>query len=190
MYKNWPFVGLFFSIMFWTLYILNYKMFLNDSYWTFRLIFPVLAIHQFEEFLLPGGFSKWANKVILKSKFKNYPINKKNTFFLNVFLAWPITIYFSIYPYENIWVTLGLALSVILTNSVGHIFIAIKKRRYSPGLLSSIFFLLPLGIASIYFSIKNNLLYPSGWLIAIAIAILINIFIMLLFKHFKKKANR
>ena len=189
MFKNWPFVGLFFSIMFCTLYILNFEMFFKDAYWSFRLIFPVLAIHQFEEFILPGGFSKWANKVILKSKYKFSPINKKNTFFLNVFIAWSITIYFSIYPYENIWITLGLTLSVILTNSLGHIFIAIKKRRYSPGLLSSIFLLLPLGLAAIYFSIKNNLLYTSGWLIAISIAILINVFILLLFKHYLKKAR-
>ena len=190
MFKNWPFVGLFFSIMFWTLYILNFEMFFHDAYWPFRLIFPVLAIHQFEEFLLPGGFIKWANKVILKSKYKYAPINKKNTFLLNVLVAWPITVYISIYPYENIWITLGLTLSVILSNAFVHVFITIKKRRYSPGVLSSIFFLLPIGTAAIYFSIKHNLLYSSGWLIAISIAIIIDVIIILLFKHFLKKARR
>ncbi len=190
MFKNWAFAGVLLSILLIPLYILNYKMFLNDVYWPFRLIFPVLALHQFEEYILPGGFIKWFNRRILKSKYVDAPINKRNTFVPNVIIAWPVTIYFSIYPYDNIWITLGLTLSIILSNALAHIFLSIKKSKYSPGLITSIVLFLPIAGAAIYSSIKHNLLYTSDWILAIAIAVIIDVAIIMFLFFYKKKVIR
>ncbi|MBL7127473.1 MAG: HXXEE domain-containing protein [Ignavibacteria bacterium] len=190
MFKNWAFVGVLLSILLIPLYILNYKMFLNDIYWPLRLLFPVLAFHQFEEYILPGSFIKWINRIILKSKYIDAPINTRNSFVPNVIIAWPITIYFSIYPYENIWITLGLILSIILSNALAHIFLSLKNRKYSPGLITSIILFLPMAAAALYLCIKHNLLYTSDWLLAIAIAVIIDVVIIMLSLFYKKKAIR
>lgn len=190
MFKNWAFVGVLLSILLIPLYILNYKLFLNDVYWPFRLLFPVLALHQFEEYIFPGGFIKWFNRKIFKSKYIDAPINTRNSFVPNVIIAWPITIYFSIYPYENIWITLGLILSILLSNALAHIFLSLKKRKYAPGLITSVVLFLPISAASIYTAIKHNLLYTSDWLLAIAIAVIVDAAIIMLLLFYKKKAIR
>jgi uncharacterized membrane protein YeaQ/YmgE (transglycosylase-associated protein family) len=165
-------------------------MFMNDVYWPFRLLFPVLAFHQLEEYILPGGFVKWMNSFVLKSKKKYSPINSRNSFVPNVIIAWPIFIYISIYPYENIWLTLGLTFSIIMSNAMAHIILSIKKGRYSPGLISSIILFIPLSAAAIYFSVKYNILYPSGWIYAIVTAIIIDCVVLIILSRIKKKALR
>ena len=190
MFKNWSYGGVLLSILLMTLYILNYKMFFNDVYWPFRLLFPVLAIHQFEEYILPGGFIKWINRIIFKSKYIDAPINTRNSFVPNVIIAWPVAIYFSIYPYENIWITLGITLSIILSNALAHIFLSLKKRKYSPGLITSIVLFLPLAAAALYLCIKHSLLYTSDWILAIIIAVIIDVIIIMILFSYKKKAVR
>lgn len=190
MFKNWAFVGILLSILLIPLYILNYKMFLNDIYWPLRLLFPVLAFHQFEEYIFPGGFIKWMNKIILKSKYIDAPINTRNSFIPNVIIAWPVTIYFSIYPYENIWITLGLILSIILSNALAHIFLSLKKRKYSPGLVTSIILFLPITAAAIYLCVKHRLLYTSDWILAIVLAVIIDVVIIMILLTYKRKAIR
>lgn len=167
-HNNWykltfvVFVFLSFFMGFWGVYMLTpLQQILMFS-------FMALLIHQFEEYVLPGGGPVVINKANFgeKIKFRNYPGNMQSSMIVNN-LAYVFYIAAIIWP-QLIW--LGLATMFFnLFQLLGH---GLKMNRalktwYNPGLASVVFLFVPISIYYITYVINNNLVNGWDWFLGI-----------------------
>ncbi|HEY5316221.1 MAG TPA: HXXEE domain-containing protein [Pirellulales bacterium] len=107
---------------------------------------PIYMLHQYEEHA-GDRFRLWVNNMVGQGREVLTPIA---TFWINSLLVWLLDL---VALYLACFVDLSLGLMAIylpLVNAFGHIVPAIVKRRYNPGLLTSIFLFLPVGVFSAY----------------------------------------
>ena len=139
--------------------------------------FMALLVHQFEEYVLPGGGPVVINKANFDEKvnFRNFPGNMQSSMIVNN-SAYIFYIAAIIWP-QFIW--LGLATMFFnLFQLLGH---GIKMNRrmktwYNPGLASVIFLFVPISIYYIMYVVNNNLVTGWDWLfgaIAFIIALIV-----------------
>ncbi|WP_195999761.1 HXXEE domain-containing protein [Clostridium sp. 1001271B_151109_B4] len=139
--------------------------------------FMALLVHQFEEYVLPGGGPVVINKANFGEKvnFRNFPGNMQSSMIVNN-SAYIFYIAAIIWP-QFIW--LGLATMFFnLFQLLGH---GIKMNRgmktwYNPGLASVIFLFVPISIYYIMYVVNNNLVTGWDWLfgaIAFIIALIV-----------------
>ncbi len=85
-YKNWPkSIGLVSTILFAILFIwLFIDPYLNIYIWFFWLNLPILMVHQFEEYIFPGGFQNIVNNKFFKTSNPNFPLSDRLAFILNI----------------------------------------------------------------------------------------------------------
>ncbi len=160
--NNWYYIGgIYFIIMsyvmgFWGHHFSHIQLILIYS-------FMALFIHQFEEYALPGGFPAVMNIVVAGEKTEpdRYPLNKNNSFIVNVILAYPFYISAILFP-TAIWLGLGQVLFGMAQIFMHGLLINKKmKRWYNPGLASVIFLHFPIGIYYIWYVATNGLAH--GW---------------------------
>jgi hypothetical protein len=107
---------------------------------------PIYMLHQYEEHA-GDRFRQWVNNMVGHGREVLTPIA---TFWINSLLVWLLDL---VALYLACFVDLSLGLIAIylpLLNACGHIVPAIAKRQSNPGLLTSIFLFLPVGVFSAY----------------------------------------
>ncbi|MCD8899623.1 HXXEE domain-containing protein [Staphylococcus gallinarum] len=129
-----------------------------------------LAIHQFEEFVYPGGAPIVVNKASFREEvdFSHYPGNTLSTFVVNM-SVYVLYICALIFP-QLIW--LGLATMIFnLMQFFGHGY-SINRALgtwYNPGLVSSVVFFLPISIYYVYYVHHFHLVNFVTWILAILV---------------------
>lgn len=139
--------------------------------------FMALLIHQFEEYVFPGGAPPIINIATFneKTNFRNYPGNMQSSMFVNN-LAYVVYISAIIFP-ELIW--LGLATMFFnLFQFIGHGLQMNKalKTWYNPGLASVVFLFIPISIYYMVFITENNLTTTWDWVLG-AIAFVVTLIV-------------
>ena len=132
-----------------------------------------LVLHQFEEYVLPGGFPMVWNIVQSGETeiYDRYPMNKHTSFFCNVCLMYPLYILGIIFSDCHI---LGLMLMYISITQIfihGIAFNVKMKRLYNPGVASMVTVLIPVGIYYIWY-ISTHFTIPAWHYIAAAVLLL------------------
>jgi hypothetical protein len=105
---------------------------------------PIYMLHQYEEHA-GDRFRLWVNSMIGHGREVLTPIA---TFWINSLLVWGVDL---VALYLACFVDLSLGLIAIylpIVNAFGHIVPAVVFRKYNPGLLTSVFLFLPVGIYS------------------------------------------
>ena len=129
---------------------------------------PIYMLHQYEEH--DGDrFRLWVNQMIGHGREVLTPIA---TFWINALLVWLLDL---VALYLACFVDLSLGLIAIylpLVNAWGHIVPAILKRQYNPGLATSIFLFLPVGVFSAYWVSRAAGSNLSDHLLAFAVALI------------------
>ncbi|MBL0061664.1 MAG: HXXEE domain-containing protein [bacterium] len=120
----------------------------------FWVALPALMLHQFEEYVFPGGFLPWFNKEVFKSDNASSPINAKFAFVLNVLLGWPIYGAVGYIGLEQMWFSMP-AMGLLFVNAWFHIALSISSSRYSPGTFTSILIMLPLTLYTFYYFVMT-----------------------------------
>ena len=106
-YKNWAKVGGVISIII-ILYVLFSEHKLSDFNSLIWIHFALLLIHQFEEYVFPGGFKDFFNKNIWnKNKILRYPLNNKGIILVNVLIAWTAYGMSAFFAEKWIWLAIG-----------------------------------------------------------------------------------
>lgn len=110
-----------------------------------------LMLHQFEEYVYPGGFQYYFNTKIYNpfGFFKN-KITNKAVIWVNVILGWGIYSIVAIFFRENPVVVMTFV-TVLLINGMLHFGITFSTRNYNPGVVTGAILFIPL---SIYSAIK------------------------------------
>jgi len=115
-----------------------------------EILFPIhlclLLFHQFEEYVLPGGFKDYFNtNLYRRTSIIRTPLTDSGILIVNVIIAWSAYGLSAWYSTNLLWLAIGLAL-ITLTNGILHTTMAFVQRKYNPGVLSGALLFIPFGI--------------------------------------------
>ena len=115
--------------------------------------FMGLLIHQFEEYVLPGGFPMVWNIVQSgeRERYDRYPMNKNTSFVCNVCIMYPLYIAGIIFSDCHVWGLMLMFFSIGQVVIHGIIFNVKMRRLYNPGVATMLFILIPVGICYIWY---------------------------------------
>jgi hypothetical protein len=148
------------------------------------LTLPFYMLHQYEEHA-GGQFKAFVNKTVGRGR---EVMSDRAIFRVNVLVVWLgtlVVLYLCVYA-NIVW---GLLAGYLVAfNGIVHIATSIRMRRYNPGLWTSVFVFLPLGIYIIYLVSKESgagLLYNGIFLV---VAILLHAMILLNVRRQRQRA--
>lgn len=128
--------------------------------WLLWLHLPLLMFHEFEEYILPGGFQKFVNYHSVLSQHPpqdNSPISEPIIFIINIGV-WIWIIIGALFSNNIPWIGMG-AIIFQFGNIFGHLFLfQIKHSGYNPGMITAIFLFIP------YVTILIWNIQIQGWL--------------------------
>jgi len=150
---------------------------------------PVYFLHQFEEYICPGGFVEYFNKRILGSNRKQWPLTKRDAFWINVpiiFIGFPLSAILS----GEINISIGVWTAYFsFINAFSHLIMSLRT-GYNPGLIVSILLNIPVAVYTIYYFAANKLIHLTSHIIGAVIAIAIQGLLMVYgLKFLKTKVN-
>ena len=180
-----PFLAIYLTIVL-VLFVLN-KNFALFLIW---IQTPVYWLHQFEEYIYPGGFTEYFNIKILDSNRKDWPLTKKEALWINVpivFIGFPVSAILA----GQIDISIGIWTAYFsIINALSH-FGMFFQDRYNPGLIASVLLNIPVGVYTIYYFATNQLISLNSHIIGVSIAIAIQGTIMVWgLKFLKTKVKR
>lgn len=137
---------------------------------------PVLMIHEFEEYVFPGGFKEFFNgKTVfaMDPVEQDVPLNEALIFWINIGV-WLFIILGALLVNVVPWFGLIFILFNAIFNGFGHIFLfQIKVKGYNPGLVTTILFIVPLSIF-VVLNIQNQSSFSTlDWVISIVGGLLV-----------------
>ena len=195
LYKNWmkatPFLA-FYTFILVFLYIkdANYPLYLI---WLQGIIYWV---HEFEEYIFPGGFLEFFNKNPLGSNQAEYPLTKIGSFWINIPLVY-IAMPFSAILAHFYGIEWGLWTAYFsFLNAFAHVIMFfVFGRKYNPGLVVSILLNIPVAIYMSWYFWSSNLITVQTNVISIIVAVLAQASMMIygfayLVPKMKKEQNK
>lgn len=134
-------------------------------YW---LYFPVLLLHQFEEFGFPGGLREWWNRTVFKSDDDNFPLTRELEFWIELPFYWSLAVLAAIASDRFAWA--GLAMWVVaLQNGFFHLSYSVGEWRYSPGVVTGVLLFIPGSLYAGYALLNAGLV--TGFDLGVAVAL-------------------
>jgi hypothetical protein len=123
----------------------------------------IVLLHQFEEYSWPGGFPAIANMVMFPSPNPDrYPLNQNSSMVANIIFAYGFYLLPVFFP-NVIWLGLAPVLGGAVVQFLTHVIYTNLKLRmfYNPGVATTIFGHLPIGVIYIYHISTHHL--ATGW---------------------------
>lgn len=155
-------------------------LFLSKSNFALFLIWvqtPVYFLHQFEEYVYPGGFRQFFNVKALGSDDPNFPVTDAVSFWINVpliFVAFPVSAILAgqVGLSKGIWTAY---FSVI--NGLSHVGM-FAMHRYNPGFAVSVVVNIPVGLFTIGYFVSRDLISLNGHVAGFAVALALQVGLM------------
>ncbi|MGN0136669.1 HXXEE domain-containing protein [Anaerotignum sp.] len=150
----------------------------------------ILPVHQFEEYVLPGGGPVVMNRVFYGEKelYRQYPGNWNSIMVVNL-SAYLFYILALVFP-DILW--LGIATMLFnLFQVLGHILeMNIKmKTWYNPGMATSLFLFLPISISYFSYLLHHCTVTGRDWIFGVGMLLLILVVTILLPVQTMKKKD-
>lgn len=150
-YANWPRIGIICAIFILLMLFLNSNAPIGSFEWFYWFSLPLYMIHQFEEYVYPGGFKEDLNKILLGENASGEVLTEKRAFFINIVFIWSLT---------PVLITLGkiailgelaiifptVLMTLVAFNGFIHLGATIRFKRYNPGVIVSVVGNIPLGL--------------------------------------------
>jgi hypothetical protein len=108
----------------------------EDGRWVAALAFPILVTHQTEEWVWPGGFLPFCNEQLLGSDRPDWPLTERDGFHVNVTVGWVSAIAGLALWRRTPTVAAGV-LWLEAGNALMHTAMAVRNRRYNPGVATA-----------------------------------------------------
>ncbi len=168
---HWPKATLFLAIY---TFVFLYLYLYEDNFLLFLIWLqtPVYWLHQFEEYIYPGGFAQFFNRNLLGSSRDDWPVTKMFSLWINIpiiFIAFPLSaILAGIY---------GLGLGIwtayfSIVNALSHIGMFLRF-GYNPGFVVSLLLNIPIGIYTVYTFLNLGAITPTAHIAGAVIALLV-----------------
>jgi len=185
-FKHWPKAGLIAAAFILLLLFLNSKAQIGSFEWLYWLSLPLYMIHQFEEYVYPGGFKEELNKVLLNENSSSEILTDKAALVVNIGFIWILT------PVLIVLGAISIVFPVILMTLVAfngfiHLVVSIRFKRYNPGLIASLIFNIPLGLYVLIGLSLNSMATGFELFIGIIIGLILHmgLFVFLLMRKRK-----
>ena len=81
--ENWPKSTIFLAV-YSTIFIFLFVLEKDIALFLIWIQLPIYWLHQFEEFVFPGGFMETFNRQILGSDEREWPLSRKEVFWINI----------------------------------------------------------------------------------------------------------
>ena len=166
--EHWPKATIFLAIY---TFVLLFLYLFEENLLLFLLWVqtPIYWLHQFEEYIYPGGFAAFFNNNLLGSRKNDWPLTKTFSFWINIpiiFVAFPLSAILagSIDLSWGIWTAY---FSILNALSHGGMFF---KFGYNPGFIISLFLNIPVGVYTLYTYFNNSVLSPTEHIAGAGIA--------------------
>jgi len=188
-YEHWPKAGLIAAIFLLLLLFLNSKVPIGSFEWLYWLSLPLYMIHQFEEYVYPGGFKEELNKILLRGKVSREILTDKMVLIINIGFIWILTpvlivlgIFSIIFPV--------ILMTLVTFNGFVHVIASIRFRRYNPGLFISLVANIPLGLYVLIGLGLNALASGMELFIGILIGVILHMGLFIVLGLRTRKYNR
>lgn len=116
--------------------------------WAAWLPLPILLCHQTEEWVWPGGFLPWINRVALGADADEWPLTPAAGLAVNVGLGWGGQALAGL-TYGRTPELQALLSALHVANGLLHVGEAVRLRRYNPGVVTGALALGPVGAAGL-----------------------------------------
>ena len=120
----------------WVAALANEERLRKDGAWVAALGLPVLVAHQTEEWVRPGGFLPFCNERLLGSPRPTWPLSERGAFHVNVTLGWASAL-IAAATWKRTAAPTAFVLWVEAGNALMHTAMALRERRYNPGLATA-----------------------------------------------------
>ena len=128
-----------------------------------------LMLHQFEEYIFPGGFKEFFNiNIAGKSRIIPFPVSDKGIIIVNIVLGWG---FYSAGIIKPIPVFILILLGASLLNGIVHTAVMIRLRKYNPGFITGMFIFIPFTLYAGKLIIRSGSITPPEWLLIIPLTI-------------------
>jgi hypothetical protein len=133
---RWPWVAVGLVGPTWSAAAARRGELFEDGLWVAGLALPVLVSHQTEEWVWPGGFLPFCNTRLLGSDRPDLPLTERDGFHVNVTFGWV-----SAAAGLALWRRTPVVAAGVLWTEAGnvlmHIGMALRERRYNPGVVTA-----------------------------------------------------
>ena len=195
LYDNWmkatPFLAVYSFILLY--------LYVKDTNFPLYLIWLqciIYWVHEFEEYILPGGFLKFFNHHMMKSGEDKYPLTEVGSFWINIPLVY-FAMPFSALIAHFFGIKFGLWTAYFsFLNAFAHIVMFFMfGRKYNPGVVVSVLLNIPFAIYTIYYFLANHLVSNTTNILSIIVGILAQASMMIygfgyLVPKMKKEQNK
>jgi hypothetical protein len=167
----WQLIGTFAApVLFSVLAILFFTTpALNIYQWLLWLHLPVIMIHEFEEYIAPGGFKDFINtRTILATGNTRQDglLNEPYIFLVNPVLIWPWVIIGAVF-YTIPWIGFAAVIFQFAINNLQHaITFQVKNKGYNPGLFTTMVLLIPYCVLVTWYVVVHDVMTPSDWVLS------------------------
>lgn len=154
--RYWPVVGggIFVFLAFYVGLFADALPFLQKC---MIVLYMCLLVHEFEEYVFPGGFPASCNMALFgeKTDIGKYPLNEQSAFVVNVVCAYPLYLV-GIFCYQWLWYDVFICYFTAMQFLVHCLKINISLRSwYSPGCATSLLVMLPVGAYVLSYMAQN-----------------------------------
>jgi Protein of unknown function with HXXEE motif len=134
---RWPWASVALVGPAWATALARHEALGRDDAWVAMLALPILVAHQTEEWVRPGGFLPFCNERLLGSDRPTWPLTERDGFHVNVTLGWSTAV-----AAAALWRRSALPAAVVLWMEAGntalHAGMAVRERRYNPGVVTGV----------------------------------------------------
>jgi hypothetical protein len=139
---------------------------------------PVYFLHQFEEYVFPGGFKEFFNTKVLGSPVAAEPLNARVSVWINVpivYVAFPISAVLA----TTVALPFGLWMAYFsIINALSHV-VMFAKLGYNPGFIVSLLLNIPVGIYTIVYLSTHGLVSPMVQVVSAGIGLAVQVALMI-----------
>ena len=127
----------------------------RDDAWVAMLGLPILVAHQTEEWVRPGGFLPFCNERLLGSDRPTWPLTERDGFHVNVTIGWGSAV-LAAATWRRSAAPAVFVLWLEAGNAAMHGAMAVRERRYNPGLVTA------LGLMAVHAAAGSRAVRRSG----------------------------
>jgi hypothetical protein len=139
---RWPWVAAGLVLPTWSLAAARRSELREDGLWVAGLALPILVSHQSEEWIWPGGFLPFCNTRLLGSDRPDWPLTESDGFHVNVTAGW-LSAVAGLALWRRTPVVAAGVLWMEAGNVLMHTAMAMRERRYNPGVVTATVLMVP-----------------------------------------------
>lgn len=172
LYERWPLLHLAVATVIVIVGAWHWPWVMEHDRWLWFgvVAIPMLALHEWEEFVYPGTYRRWFNVDVCGSGDPELPLTKRSAAFYQM----PLIVIFPLLALLGArWPFLGLAgLYGLAADALFHLAATSLTRRYSPGTITALLLYIPVTISATWFLVADGQVSLAELLAAVLTGVL------------------